>query len=113
MSTEGMSGRPGTVPIETMGVLRASKCATMGSSRIGSTRITPSKPAALLAWAVGCGGIRHRARSRLSADMAAEAAISIRKPSRDGPAATANGIEDASAMVPVRPLRSARAMLLG
>lgn len=45
--------------------------------------------------------------------MAAEAAISIRKPSRDGPAATSKGIEEASAIVPVLPLRSARAVLLG
>ena len=51
--------------------------------------------------------------SRVSADIAAEAAISIRKPSREGPAAIAKGIDDASAIVPVRPLRRPCAMLFG
>jgi len=42
----------------------------------------------------------------VNAVIAADAAISIRKPSFDGPAATANGIDDARAMVLAPPVRN-------
>lgn len=50
---------------------------------------------------------RHEARDmpRENAVTAAAAAISIRKPSREGPAATAKGMEETRAIEPARPVR--------
>lgn len=50
---------------------------------------------------------------RVNDATAAVAAISIRKPSRDEPAATEKGIDDASAIIPVHPVRRCCAARFG
>ena len=59
------------------------------------------------------GGASTSARRRSSAAAAATAATSIRKPSRDGPPATANGIDDSSTIMCASPVRSLCALRLG
>lgn len=58
-------------------------------------------------------GASTSARPRSSAAAAATAATSIRKPSREGPPATASGIEDSRAIMCACPVRSRCALRFG
>ncbi|MDT4830063.1 hypothetical protein FQZ97_635100 [compost metagenome] len=62
---------------------------------------------------VSIGGASTSARRRSSAAAAATAATSIRKPRRDGPPATAKGIDDSSTIMCASPVRSRCALRLG